>query len=88
MLVLVVSSLVGREREQRVETEREDVLADLGFAFLFSREILRGSGGFFRPFGLRDKQGEALVEKCREGRVEEKLWEASERMVREKGVDV
>lgn len=47
---------------------------------------MKGSGGFFRPFGLRDKRGDKVVEDCR--KQEEELWEASERMVREKGFDV
>ncbi|KAL8758836.1 MAG: hypothetical protein Q9199_001186 [Rusavskia elegans] len=49
------------------------------------RQILEGSGGFFKPFGQRDKQGDALVEKAREGKTEEKLWDASEKMLRNKG---
>lgn len=53
--------------------------------FAISRQILEGSGGFFKPFGQRDKQGDALVEKAREGKTEEKLWDASEKMLRNKG---
>ncbi len=53
--------------------------------FAISRQILEGSGGFFRPFGQRDKQGDALVEKVREGQTEEKLWDASEKMLRSSG---
>ena len=50
-----------------------------------SRQILEGSGGFFRPFGQRDKQGDALVEKVRDSKMEEKLWDASEKMLKDKG---
>ncbi|KAL8861151.1 MAG: hypothetical protein Q9178_002367 [Gyalolechia marmorata] len=49
------------------------------------RQILEGSGGFFKPFGQRDKQGDALVEKVRDGQTEEKLWDASEKMLRSSG---
>ncbi|KAI4093903.1 MAG: hypothetical protein LQ339_007585 [Xanthoria mediterranea] len=49
-------------------------------------QILEGSGGFFRPFGQRDKQGDALVEKVRERKLEEKLWDASEKMLKDKGL--
>ncbi|CAO1596157.1 hypothetical protein XANCAGTX0491_000011 [Xanthoria calcicola] len=47
--------------------------------------ILEGSGGFFRPFGKRDQQGDALVAKVREREMEEKLWDASEQMLKDKG---
>lgn len=54
------------------------------------RSILGGSGYFFRPFGKRDKQGDTLVQKyaAKGGSFEEKLWDASEKMVKGKGFDV
>lgn len=55
---------------------------------LLGRGITGGSGWFFRPFGKRDKQGDALVQKWADKKVEEMLWDASEKMVREKGFDV
>ncbi len=52
------------------------------------RDIVEGSGAFFGPFGRRDKKGDALVQKWQAQDMEEKLWEASERMVKEKGFEV
>lgn len=50
--------------------------------------ILSGSGFFFRPFGKRDKQGDTLIQKYAPQKLEEKLWDASEKMLKAKGVDV
>lgn len=54
---------------------------------LVLREIVEGSGTFFGPFGRRDKRGEALVAKWQPQNMEEKLWKASERMLKEKGFE-
>ncbi len=52
------------------------------------REIVDGSGAFFGPFGKRDKRGDELLKEWEGEKLEEKLWEASERMVREKGFEI
>ncbi|KAL9629349.1 MAG: hypothetical protein Q9204_005321, partial [Flavoplaca sp. TL-2023a] len=68
------------------KVSREDgAKTTLACATSDDRQILEGSGGFFRPFGQRDKQGDTLVEKVREGQTEEKLWDASEKMLRSSG---
>ncbi|KAL8920049.1 MAG: hypothetical protein Q9172_004679 [Xanthocarpia lactea] len=68
------------------KVSREDgAKTTLACATSDDRQILEGSGGFFRPFGQRDKQGDALVEKVREGQTEEKLWDAGEKMLRSSG---
>ncbi|KAF6228251.1 hypothetical protein HO133_007981 [Letharia lupina] len=50
--------------------------------------IVEGSGAFFGPFGQRDKRGDALIRKWQPKNIEEKLWKASEKMLREKGFEV
>ncbi|KAL9008743.1 MAG: hypothetical protein Q9173_006158 [Seirophora scorigena] len=68
------------------KVSREDgARTTLACATSDDRQILEGSGGFFRPFGQRDRRGDALVEKVREGGTEEKLWDASEQMLKDKG---
>lgn len=52
------------------------------------REIVDGSGAFFGPFRKRDKRGDELLKEWEGEKLEEKLWEASERMVREKGFEI
>ncbi|KAL9129097.1 MAG: hypothetical protein Q9217_002369 [Psora testacea] len=52
------------------------------------KDIVEGSGYFFGPFGKRNEKGDALVNKWQKENMEVKLWEASGRMVREKGFDI
>ena len=49
---------------------------------------MEGSGGLFGPFGQKNRNGDALIEKWQPKNMEEEIWKASEKMVKEKGFEM